>query len=411
MPDASTSESRALLSRIALFCAAGSTAAVLFSIAASQILLGMAIAALLASRTRVRLPAVWLPIALFLLGTLLSLVFSGSPATGFPQVKKIYVYLTLVVVYTAVRQVWQARALVLAWVAVACAAATFGLVQFLGKARAAHEAGQTFYDHYVAGRITGFMSHWQTFGGEEMVVLVMFGAFLMFSPAARRRALWLAPIAAILLVMAILLDYTRGVWLATACAGVYLIWVWKRRLLVAVPVFIALVLWINPGAVRERFESGFTPHGVTDSNEFRIVCWRTGLRMIRAHPLLGLGPEIVHRDFMQWVPADIPRPLPPGWYGHLHSIYLHYAAERGIPTALALVAGLLMMLRDFGRALHRLGPGRDDRRFLLHGAIAVVIAVMVAGVFEVNLGDSEVLTIFLAVAALGYLACEEPASV
>jgi O-antigen ligase len=117
----------------------------------------------------------------------------------------------------------------------------------------------------------------------------------------------------------------------------------------------------------------------------------------------------VHKKFMDWVPADIPRPLPPGWYGHLHSIYLHYAAERGIPTALALMAALLMMLRDFGRALRRLGPGRDDRRFLLHGAIAVVIAVMVSGFFELNLGDSEVLTMFLSVAALGYLAAEEPA--
>ena len=145
-----------------------------------------------------------------------------------------------------------------------------------------------------------------------------------------------------------------------------------------------------------------------DSNQFRVVCWRTGLAMIKAHPLLGLGPEVVHRDFMDWVPADIPRPLPHGWYGHLHNIYLHYAAERGIPTALALIAALLMMLRDFGRAVRRLGPGRDDRRFLLHGAIATVIAAMVSGLFELNLGDSYVLAMFLAVAALGYLACEEP---
>lgn len=399
---------RTLIEHAPLVFAGGSTIAILIGIAPSQILLGAAIVALLATRTRWRLPAVWLPLALFLAGTLISLAFSGDPAAGLPQVKKIYVFLMLVVVYTAVRKVSQARFLVLAWAGAASAGAALGLVQFLRKVHEANAAGQTLYQYYVGERITGFMSHWQTFGGEEMVVLVMLGAFLMFSPRARRWALWLGLAAAALLVVAIALDYTRGIWLATGCACLYLVWFWKRRLLAAVPVVVLLVLWINPGSVRARFESAFEPQGQMDSNEFRIIVWRTGLRIIEAHPLLGLGPEMLHKHFMEWVPPDVPSPLPSGWYGHLHSIYLHYAAERGIPTALALVAALLMMLKDFGRALWRLGPGRDDRRFLLHGAIATVIAIMISGFFELNLGDSEVLTMFLSVAALGYLAAEEP---
>jgi len=407
---AADSRFRPLLEQAPLIFAGGSTIAILIGIAPSQILLGAAIAALLATRTRWRLPPIWFPLALFLVGTLISLAFSGDPAAGLPQVKKIYVYLMLLVVYTAVRKVSQARFLVLAWAAVASAGAVLGLIQFLRKMQEAHAAGQTLYSYYVGERITGFMSHWQTFGGEEMIVLVMLGAFLMFSPRARRWALWLGLAAAALLVVAVLLDYTRGIWLATGCACLYLVWFWRRRVLAAVPVIVLLVLWINPGSVRTRFESVFLPQGQMDSNEFRIIVWRTGLRMIEAHPLLGLGPEMVHKHFMEWLPPDVPLPLPSGWYGHLHSIYLHYAAERGIPTTLALMAALLMMLRDFGRALRRLGPGLDDRRFLLHGAIATVIAIMISGFFELNLGDSEVLTMFLSVAALGYLAAEDPAS-
>jgi hypothetical protein len=41
---------------------------------------------------------------------------------------------------------------------------------------------------------------------------------------------------------------------------------------------------------------------------------------------------------------------------------------------------------------------------MLHAGIATVIAIMVSGLFEVNLGDTEVLTIFLVVVACGYLA-------
>ena len=198
--------------------------------------------------------------------------------------------------------------------------------------------------------------------------------------------------------------------MGTAGAVVLLLWFWKRRLLLAIPVLVAVLLWANPASVRERFDSVFDPTSRVDSNNFRVVCWRTGWRMIEAHPWFGVGPEMVGPKFMEYVPKDIPRPLPLGWYKHLHNIYIHYAAERGIPAVLALVAALLLMLRDFRRALRRLPPGRDDRRFLLEGAVAVVVAIMIAGLFEVNLGDSEVLTMFLSGAALGYLACEETAS-
>jgi len=139
--------------------------------------------------------------------------------------------------------------------------------------------------------------------------------------------------------------------------------------------------------------------------------------MIEAHPLLGVGPEqIKNKDtttsepnevFLRYLPPGTTRPFPSGWYGHLHNVYLHYAAERGIPAMLILVWMLLKMLTDYWKALRRLPHGPDDRRFVLHGAIAVVIATMIAGFFEVNLGDSEVLTMFLVVAACGYVAAEK----
>jgi len=131
--------------------------------------------------------------------------------------------------------------------------------------------------------------------------------------------------------------------------------------------------------------------------------------MIEQHPWLGLGPEGPKSHFDEWVPADVPRPLPSGWYGHLHNIYLQYAAERGIPTMLVMMWILIQILVDCWRGLRALPPGRGDRRFLLHGAIAVVLATMAEGFFENNLGDSEVLAMFLVVVACAYLALEREA--
>jgi len=382
----------------------GSAVAILFSIAASQILLALALVALLLSKAPLRLPRIWLPLALFLLLTLVSLAFSGDVVHGLPQVRKIYVYSMLLVIYSALRDMRMIRWLFLSWAGVGALEAARGLVQFAGKVSEARALGMDFGAYYEPERITGFMSHWMTFGGEEMFALIMLTAYLFFSPSARKRGFWFFLLCFGVLCAALLLGWTRSIWIATAVAGLYLIWFWKRWLIALAPVILVVAFLTGPDFVRNRMRSIFHAH----DREFRMVTWRTGFRMIQAHPWLGLGPEQVNREsVVRYLPPDVHEPLPSGWYGHLHNIYLHYAAERGIPALLALLWMLIMMLTDFWRALRRLAPGPSDRRFVLHGAIAVIGATMVAGMFEHNLGDSEVLTMFLVVAACGYVAAEE----
>ena len=391
----------------ALYLAGASAVSVLVSIAASQLLLALALVALLVSRLRLRMPAVWVPLAVFVAGTLIAILASEDPGAGRPQIRKMFVLLMLPVVYSAVRTVGQARALVLGWVAVGSLSAAVGLIQFADKLRAARSAGAGFYDYYIAERISGFMSHWMTFAGQLMLAGLLLAAFLFFSPHARGRAKWMGVIAAALIGAALALNMTRSIWLAGALALLYLVWHWKRPLVWLAPVALAALVAAGPGSLRARLISIVQPRREVDSNLHRIVCWRTGLRMVQAHPWLGLGPEVVRLRFHDFLPPDAPQPLPTGWYGHLHNLYLHYAAERGIPTAMAVVWLLAQAFWELHRAARRTPAGRDEGRFLLHGAAACVLGVAVAGFFEVNLGDSEVLMMFLAVLACGYLAREQ----
>ena len=298
------------LLRAARWLAFGSAVAILFSIAISQILLALALAALLVSGEKLRLPPIKLPLALFLLGTVLSLAFSGNPAAGLPQIRKFYVFLELLVVFSTLRDLAILRRLVLAWAGIGGLIAIRGLVQFAAKVQEAHQRGINFYDYYApAERMTGFMSHWMTFSGQEMFALLMLAAFLLFAPAAgKRNLIWL--LCAALMSLALLLGFTRSIWLATAVAGAYLLWFVRRWLVAAVPVAAALAFLLSPPAVRERFTSLIHPKQGVDSNEFRVVTWRTGMRMLEQHPLLGVGPEGVKLHFIDYVPADISRPLP-----------------------------------------------------------------------------------------------------
>jgi O-antigen ligase len=401
---ASTNSSESILSRAALWLTGGAAVAVVFSIAACQILLALSIVALLLSDIRLRFPPVRVPLALFMLGTLISLLLSDDPVSGRPQLRKFFVFFTLLVVYSAFRELAQLRRLVLCWAGAGALAGARGLVQFTEKYREAQYSGESFYEYYVGERITGFASHWMTFSGELMIVLLLLAAFLFFSPSARRKWLVFGLLCAAPVAAAILLGFTRSIWLACGAAALYLVGFWRRLLVLALPVLLAAGIFLAPGAVRSRAVSMFKPQREIDSNQHRIVCWRTGWQMIKAHPWFGLGPERVGAHFDRYVPADVSRPLPRGWYGHLHNIYIHYAAERGVPAMLMLVWLLVKILYDFLSAVRRLPPGPGDAKFLLHGAIAVALAIMIAGIFELNLGDSEVLTMFLVAVAAGYVA-------
>jgi putative inorganic carbon (HCO3(-)) transporter len=379
-----------------------SAVSIIFSIAASQILLALALAALMLSGEPLRLPPIKLPLLLFLAGTVVALLCSGHIREGLPQIRKFYVFCELLVVYSALRDLKLIRWLFLVWAGFGGIAAVRSFVQFGEKVKQGQQLHVAFYTYYVGERITGFMSHWNTFSAEEMFALIMLAAFLLYGPASRKPWMWLA--CAGLMAMAVLLAETRMVWIATAVAGVYLVWFRNRWLVLGLPVLAALVILVSPASLRERFTSMVHPSG-SDSNQFRIVTWRTGIRMIEAHPLLGLGPEGPNYQFDDYLPADV-TVKPSGWYGHLHNIYLQYAAERGIPVMLILMWMLGRIGYDFWKGLGRLPAGRGYGRFLLHGGIAILLATLTEGFAEYNLGDSEVLTMFLVVVGCGYVALD-----
>lgn len=385
----------------ALYLTGAAAVCPVVSIAAFEILMALALVALMVARVRWYVPPVGLPLSLFVLGTLISLLASGHMRAGWPQVRKFYVYLMLFLVASAFRNVRQVRWLAFGWALAAALSAAWGLNQFAGKYQDALDAHKNFYAVYLGDRITGFMNHWMTFSGEMMMAALLIGALLLYS-RDRRGMGWLIP-AGLLVSAGLLAAETRSMWGAAAAGGAWLLWFRKAWLIAAIPVLAGIVFLANPFGARERMISIVRPHGDTDSNEHRAVLRRVGWEMIKAHPLLGVGPEQVGPQFHEYLPPDIPRPLPTGYYEHLHNIYFHYAAERGLPALAALLWFLLRAFYDFARAIARL-PEKSESRWVLHGAIAVIIGVMLAGYFEVNLGDSEVLGMFLAVLGCGYAA-------
>jgi O-antigen ligase len=384
---------------IPLFLAGAAAVCTIISVAAFEILMGLAIVALIVTRAKWRIPPVFLPLFIFFLWTAISLSAHSSITRGYPQLKKFFVYAMLFIVATAFREAYDLRWAAWGWALAASLSALWGMNQFYNKYEDSLEAHQDFYKEYVVSRISGFMSHWMTFSGHMMFALMVVLAFAFFSKWRRRNVLMLA--AAAIIGTGLILAETRSMWLGAAAGALYLVWIWKRWMVFTLPVLVLAIVLVNPFSVGERIKSSFKPHGELDSNAHRAMCRAIGWEMIKAHPLLGVGPEQVGPQHLNYLPAGTKLPLPVGYYGHLHSIYYQYAAERGIPALLAILWFVGRMLYDFARTVR---TATGERRWPLHAAIAVTITALVGGIYEYNLNDSEVLALFLAIMGAGYVA-------
>ena len=381
---------------------AGAVAAAgMVSIGACHTLLGIALAAIILRRERFRWPPFWQAIALFMAATFLSAAFNGYFREGLPQLRKFYVWMILPVLYSSLRTCWQVRRVLQAMAVGGTASAAWGIVQFYRKYQQALERGEPFYQSYVGSRITGFTSHWQTFAGDMMLAFLIVAAFVI---TVRRRSP-LAFGALGLLSLALLLGFTRSIWPATAAGLAVILWQWRPMALLSLPLLAGLVVTMAPEPLHSRIVSLWKPNATLDSNEHRAVLRRTGLAMAASNPLLGVGPERVLARFGEYYPTDAPHPVPAEWYTkHLHNTYIHYAAERGFPAMLALVAFILLAWVYMLRALQRTRLDDENRRMALLVAAAAIPGILVSGWWEVNLGDSEVLGCFLAVLACGFVA-------
>lgn len=393
-----------LPNRILVAIAVAAASLIHVSIAASQLTLGIGIVLLLILHRKLEFPRIWIPLIFFFAWTLLADFLSPDPWGGRPQVRKFFVFFFIPLMYGVFSKQFAKIYYVMAgWTVAAVASGIWGLCQFVDLYDLERFSAHGFYIAYLERRITGFESHWMTYGALQLSVLSLLIAQWFFS--TRRMPTWIYACCIPIFCATILLGWTRSIWLGTAAALVYLFSVWRPKMLVALPVAALMAFLMAPPTTRERLNSFLHPRGEIDSNQHRLVTYETGLRMIEAHPWFGLGPEQIGKQFAKFEPADVrSRPLPPGYYGHLHDIYLQYSAERGVPGMLLLMWLIAMTMWDCFRAIRRSAGQRSQQLFLLHGAVAVTIGILVGGIFEYNLGDSEVLMMFVSVIGLAYAA-------
>ena len=385
------------LERAAYLTLLGFAAAPQFSIAVANILLGLAailwLALVIVNHERIEVPRMFWPLAAYAGATLVASYFSVDPKISFEDCKQLILFAIIPITYRLFRG---ERSLTVVDVVITVGAlnAVYGIVQY----------GILDFDN-VARRVQGNLGHYMTYSGVIMLVACTAVARVMFR---RRERIWAALVLPAVLV-ALVLTLSRNAWVG-ACAGIGTLFLLRDlrsvfRMAALLPVALGLFIAFAPTAITDRLYSAVslkeaygdsvTSTSTVQSNRDRIAMIRSGIRIVKDNPLTGVGPDMV----IQVYPGYREPTAVSQRNSHLHNVPLQIAAERGLPALAIWLVFVAVLLIDFMR-LRKASPLPS----LAAAGIACVIAMLSAGMFEYNFGDSEFLMLFLVLITLPYAA-------
>jgi O-antigen ligase len=368
------------LERAAYLSLLAFAAALQVSIAAADILLTLAgllwVSLLVRNREGVEVPRMFWPLAAYGAATFIAAVFSVDPHTSLVDCKQLLLFLIVPVAYRLFRG-RRSMFAVDVIITVGALSATIGVVQYL----------ILNFDN-LSRRPEGTLGHYMTYSGLLMLVACAAVARIMFTRQNRAWAGLVLPA----LVLALAFTFTRSAWIG-ASVGIGLLFLLRDfRLIALLPVAFGVFLAAAPVNLTARLYSTFS---LTDpSNIDRVAMMKSGLRIIRDDPLTGVGPDMVIQVYPQYRDKSAVNQLNP----HLHNVPLQIEAERGLPALGIWIWFVVTLCMDFFRRR------RGATASLANAGLACIVAMLTAGLFEYNFGDSEFLMLFLVLITLPYAA-------
>lgn len=359
-------------------------------------------------RIVIRFPPLALPFAIFLGAALLSMTGAASLEAAIKEFAK---WLEMFAVYVYVANNLDAaklqRALAVLFLA-GLSQAAIGIYQFVFRAG---PEGFALFGRFM--RAYGTFEQPNPYAGYlalsvpialGVVTAVFRVQYSVFSnPSRSKTEYWklntehsltfVAALASIAMLAAILMSWSRGAWLGVAAGAVVAIIVQSRRAFVLSNVAaLALItvaflgsLNLIPPAIAERF-SGITDYfgvfdvrgvKVDDANFAlveRMAHWQAAAEMFATHPAIGVGMgnyAVAYPDYA------LPRWSDP--LGHAHNYYLNVAAETG---TVGLFAYLVLWLAAVWQAWRAIRASNGIARGVAAGLLGMIVALSIHNGFD-----------------------------
>ncbi len=320
-----------------------------------------------------------IPFLLYVLACLVAVANAYDISYSYKSLKKLLEILIFFWVLNCIRSNRLRDSLSLVLISSATFAGLFGFYQ-------AWTDGVT-----LGSRAEGTMSIYMTFAGLLMMAGMLALGRIMFK---RPMEPWLWASVGIITVC-LLFTLTRQAWFGYLIGLVFLIFFWRKKFLLSLPIIILAVFLTSPAEDKLRLKSMISGNDLTFG--IRTDLWKGGWKIFKDYPLTGCGFRCVDLINSQY-------PDPTGHikrYRGMHNNFIQLAVDTGI---LGLTAWLGIWICFFRLLYCKVKALKRDPPdcWIVFGSAAAAIAFLAGGCFETNFYDSEVAMVLFFIMALPF---------
>ncbi|HIB42806.1 MAG TPA: hypothetical protein EYO37_02325, partial [Nitrospina sp.] len=382
-----------IIDKILIFTLFLFTASSMFSISISQVSAGVGGFFWL---LRTHLTDTWkeqrwplgIPFGLFVLACLIAVVNAYDVNYSYSSLKKLLEFLIFFWVLNCVRDNNLRNSLSLILITSATLAGLFGLYQY----RQEFLFIQKFSIFITTeNRPEGTLSTYMTFAGLLMLAGVIALAKILFQKPTHK---WLLGSIGII-TLSFLLNLSRHAWFGFLIALIFLVFFWRKKILLLIPIMLLVIYVASPLSVQQRAKSTLSGEDVTF--QMRTALWKGGWEIFKDYPLTGCGFRCVDLVNSQY-------PDPTGYIARfrgMHNNLIQVAVDTGILGVTAWLGIWFYFFRFLYHKAITLEKNANERWVIL-GSAAAMLAFLAAGFFETNFYDSEVAMLLYFIMALPF---------
>lgn len=232
-------------------------------------------------------------------------------------------------------------------------------------------------------RIHSILSHYMTYSGVLLIYFSVLLSYFLFSKEKKFKNISL--ISSTLVIPPIFLSMTRNAWVGLFFIVFSLFFILKDKKILISFLIIIILIFLLPFGVGKRLFSIFNLNDET--NKDRIFMWKASIKFFLQKPVTGYGLGIPQKDYIVFKEEGGIRYRIP----HFHSNIFQILAERG---AFALISYLGFILSTLITSFKKIKAWQGCATFL------GILGISIAGLFEFNFGDTEVLWLTLCISNL-----------
>ena len=382
-----------IIDKILIFTLFLFTASSMFSISISQVSAGVGGFFWL---LRTHLTDTWkeqrwplgIPFVLFVLACLIAVVNAYDVNYSYSSLKKLLEFLIFFWVLNCVRDNNLRNSLSLILITSATLAGLFGLYQYWQV----FDFNQKFSIFITTeNRPEGTLSTYMTFSGLLMLAGVIALAKILFQKPTHK---WLLGSIGII-TLSLLLNLSRQTWFGFLIALIFLVFFWRKKILLLIPIMLLVIYVASPLSVQQRTKSMLS--GEDRTFTMRTALWKGGWKIFKDYPLTGCGFRCVDLVNSQY-------PDPTGYIARfrgMHNNLIQVAVDTGILGVTAWLGIWFYFFRFLYHKAITLEKNANERWVIL-GSAAAMLAFLAAGFFETNFYDSEVAMLLYFIMALPF---------